>query len=546
MRVCISTVIKNERQYLDEWIQYHMELGVDHIFIFEDIDSETHEDITEKYDKVTLSRIDSILSEPHIKLIKNWKTSKANNPQYIYIKQMLLYIQLNYDYDWCFIIDNDEFITLENSEDLHKVVSLYNNYDAFIMQWKCYGASNHISKPDYSKGGLVYNYKKIMSGWVPNKSLESTTKTCYNLKTYKPNFFKYTHQPSDECNWCRTDFSKKRCEFIYDKIYLRHYISKSWEEYVWKKTKRGFLWGRKFQSFFDMNTDFIPIQKELMEALLDEILVVLPYKQSGSQGSELELALSLWSKNCTFKYHFVVIGEYDKSFEEKFPWVEFIKCSTKPKIDGQYNPHLDMINKFVIVSNKYKNKYNGFVWMVDDNYAIKQFTLFDILQTHYHSQSFTGNSKAPLNYWNHNKWKTRQLLDKENLPHINYTTHFPCWFDFEKLLAIIEKFDLMNESYVLEDVYFNYYEHEKPIKDDEIRLGIWNYDIYKREFQRALDNPSIKFMCNSVEGWSEDLENSLKKLYTPEKTGKQIDVVTKVVKYPPIQNKQNYLEDYDY
>jgi hypothetical protein len=98
--------------------------------------------------------------------------------------------------------------------------------------------------------------------------------------------------------------------------------------------------------------------------------------------------------------------------------------------------------------------------MVDDNYAIKPFTLFDILQTHYHSQSFTGNSKAPVNYWNHNKWKTRQLLDKENLPHINYTTHFPCWFSIEKLLFITDKYNLKNESYVIEDVYFNYYKHE--------------------------------------------------------------------------------------
>lgn len=250
-----------------------------------------------------------------------------------------------------------------------------------------------------------------------------------------------------------------------------------------------------------------------MEALKDETLVILPYKQSSAQGTELELALSLWRKNCTFKYHFVVIGEYDKSFDEKFPWVEFIECPTKPKIDGQYNPHLDRLNKFVTVINKYKDQYTGFVAMCDDEYAIKPFTLFDILQTHYHSQSFTGNSKAPKSYWNYDKWKTRQLFDREGMPHINYTTHFPYWYEMDKLLAIIEKFDLMNESYVLEDIYFNYYEHENPIKDDEIRLGIWNYDIYKRDFQRALENPNIKFMCNSVDGWSKDLENELRKLY---------------------------------
>ena len=51
MTSCIFTVIKNEQEYLDEWIKYHLDLGVDHIFIFEDIDSESHKDITAKYDQ---------------------------------------------------------------------------------------------------------------------------------------------------------------------------------------------------------------------------------------------------------------------------------------------------------------------------------------------------------------------------------------------------------------------------------------------------------------------------------------------------------------
>ena len=62
---------------------------------------------------------------------------------------------------------------------------------------------------------------------------------------------------------------------------------------------------------------------------------------------------------------------------------------------------------------------------------------------------------------------------------------------------------------MFDDVYFNSFEHEQPILDDTIRLGIWNYNIYKNEFQKAVNNPNIKFMCNSVEGWSKELEESL-------------------------------------
>jgi hypothetical protein len=68
---------------------------------------------------------------------------------------------------------------------------------------------------------------------------------------------------------------------------------------------------------------------------------------------------------------------------------------------------------------------------------------------------------------------------------------------------------MRNESYVLEDIYFNYFEHKVPILDSTIRLGVWNKDIFKNEFQKAVDNPNIKFICNSVEGWSKELENDL-------------------------------------
>ena len=111
--------------------------------------------------------------------------------------------------------------------------------------------------------------------------------------------------------------------------------------------------------------------------------------------------------------------------------------------------------------------------------------------------------------WRHDKWKTRQLLDREKLPHINYATHHPCFFEFKKLKEIREKYNMLEESYVFHDVYFNYFKHEEPILDSTIRLGIWNKRIYDEEFQSALNNPNIKFICNSVEGWSKELENSL-------------------------------------
>ena len=483
---CILTIIKNEHQYLDEWIKYHLDLGIDHIFILEDIDSDSHEDITDKYgDRVSLNSIEIVLDEDTKRKALELKITKRSSAHILYLKKCLLWLKENYQdvYQWCFVIDVDEFITYDNVPTFDK------NYDAFIMQWKCYGANGYVNKPSYKEKGVVDTYLEEMEGKLLGEPYQ--TKICFNIPRYKNEFFFNPHI-SIKCKW-------------YDNhtVYVRHYITKSLEEYQWKKQTRGFLWGcrRNMDFFFKVNPD-----------MRDLKLVVLPYKQSSSQGTEIKIALSAWRKYCQFKYHFIVIGEFDEQLKEEFPWVEFIHCPTIIKREGQYNPHLDIQNKFKVVMNKYSQFYDGFIYMTDDEYAVKPFELSDITKTHYHNKTFFGNEKCPKSFWNYDKWKTRQLLDREGLPHINYTTHYPYYMDFKKLDEIQKKFNLLQESYVFDDVYFNYFEHEEPVLDCEIRLGIWNNDIFKNEFQKAVDNPNIKFMCNSVEGWSKDLEDNLSKI----------------------------------
>ena len=517
MKCCILTVIKNEHEYLEEWIKYHLDLGVEHIFIFEDIDSDSHKEICDRYnDKVTLNSVLTILNEDSKKKAFEIKQTHKWNLQHLYLRTGLMFIKENFSniYDWCFVIDNDEFITLEKEEyNLNDVIPIFNDYDAFIMQWKCYGANGHISKPDYIKQGIVDTYTKEIAGRISD-TLHSLVKTCYNIKAYKDDFFYNQHRPISKCNWCNTNFRRNVYNPKYNNIYLRHYITKSWEEYVWKRKVRGFIWGgtRGLETFFKINPDMLNIKKELMNKLKDEILVVLPYKQSGSQGNEIRLCLNGWRKYCQFNYHLIVIGEFNNALKDEFPWVEFIYCPSVPKKPNQYNPHLDMQNKFKIVSEMYSQIYDGFIYLTDDEYAVKPFVLSDITKIYCHSFNFTGDNKAPTSYWKYDKWKTRQLLDKYNLPHVNYTTHYPCWFDFKKFDEIQKKFDMLKESYVFDDVYFNYFEHEDPVLDSTIRLGIWNYNIYKNEFKNAVGNPNIKFICNSVEGWSKDLEKDLEKI----------------------------------
>lgn len=264
---CIITLVKNEHLYLKEWIEYHLNLGVEHIFVFEDIDSDSHKDITNLFgDKVTLNNIYSILNEANGRKALDLKKTKKRNVQHTYLKSALNYVKSLNKFEWCFVIDADEFLTLEKENDtLDDIFSLYDKYDAFIMLWQCYGANGFLKKPDYKDKGVVETYTQASTQKIDEPQYR--VKTCYRLTKYESDFYYNAHLPSSVCNWCNTNHKKNELTATHSKIYIRHYITKSLEEYVWKRKTRGYLWGktRLFDTFFVFNPEFLPIKKQLIK-----------------------------------------------------------------------------------------------------------------------------------------------------------------------------------------------------------------------------------------------------------------------------------------
>lgn len=255
METVIFTVIKNEHLYLEEWIKYHLNIGISHLFIFEDSDSKPHNEITDKYPQVTLKKIMDVVDPRFID-----KTIKIKNNggsvQTRYLLDGLLYIASLRKYDWCFAIDCDEYITFANEGDtIESVLEQFEGYDAILLQWQNYGANGLVLMPDYKEKGIVDTYTKPCENKVDYAT--NMTKVCYNMWTYSKRHTLSNHQPSDKCKWCNTNFEEIRGAERYDRIYLRHYITKSWQEYVNKLNVRGMFhsWHRKLEDFFILNPD---------------------------------------------------------------------------------------------------------------------------------------------------------------------------------------------------------------------------------------------------------------------------------------------------
>lgn len=271
MKTAIFTVIKNEHRYLEDWIKYHLQLGINHLFIFEDSDSESHNEITSRYPQVTLKKIMDVV-DPKTAEATAENKSKGIYVQSRYILDGLLYIASLKVYDWCFALDCDEYITFENdNDDLISILSQFQDYDAVLLQWKNYGANGLVYMPDYKEKGIVDTYTKPCKNNSDNAS--DMTKVCYNMRTYTKRHFLTNHQPSDKCRWCNTNFEEKRGGMRYDRMYLRHYITKSWQEYLNKLYTRGMFckWHRDFRDFFILNPEMEKDREKLENEILAEL-----------------------------------------------------------------------------------------------------------------------------------------------------------------------------------------------------------------------------------------------------------------------------------
>lgn len=266
MNICIFTVIKDEELYLDDFIRYHLNMGID-IFVFQDVFSHSHSFITDKYDNVELHSVKELYNEEEIPQLIEDKTNKVPK-QTDYINRGLKYIHSLNKYDWCWLIDIDEYIT--STEPISDVLSRFSDRDSVLVYWKNFGCSGHIYKPKYDKP--IYEIFTEPCGYELYSDYKyfKITKFCVNMNKWSEDKKYWIHNAN--VNWVKADGTYKRTEIVYEPLYLRHYITKSVEEYAWKVWVRLMFHNghRQWKSLFEMcpevknkiDKNFFPYFKE--------------------------------------------------------------------------------------------------------------------------------------------------------------------------------------------------------------------------------------------------------------------------------------------
>jgi len=236
-------------------------------------------------------------------------------------------------------------------------------------------------------------------------------------------------------------------------------------------------------------------------------LVLIPHLPSAQQGHELTLAIAGWRKHFKADFTLAIMGENLPTIEG----VVNVESPRVPDVPGEYRPHLD----YVSCARKAREQFpdtEGFIVAGDDVFAVNDFTFEDVLLPKVQELWLpTKGADIHPNPWRRNLAKTGLLCAREGLGCLNFTTHLPHHYEWDKLFAIYDKYHCDTNSLVIENVYYNAYSLlPRPHllhRDDKWKYEVSYTPLYLPDFLKALETKT--WIVATENGWSEQLEEEL-------------------------------------
>lgn len=224
------TIVRDENDYLEEWIRYHIEeLGFEHFYIY---DNESAVPVRKYLEKADFPHLDKVT-------VINWPTSE-NSQQDSHNDFLEKY---SLETKWFLAADPDEYV-VAGSRTLKEILQENGQYSTIQCLWKCFNANGHRTKSD-EPDMLRFTEEAEWDYGVNKGKYFAQSNRVESFRNYIPKA-----RPGTDC----LDY---RDEKIKDFFRLNHYYTRSFEEWI-QKMARGTAVPyarRNFREFFELNPD---------------------------------------------------------------------------------------------------------------------------------------------------------------------------------------------------------------------------------------------------------------------------------------------------
>lgn len=307
----VTAIMKNEKPYLKEWLEYHLLQGVEHFYLCDNGST----DGTEEY------------LSPYIKqgTVTYIPFSGTNKQLECYEKVVGKYGK---DSRWMAFLDLDEFLVPLHDKNISFFLRQFSDVDEVSLHWMNYGDNNIFSR----SGGLVTEDFTAHARFL-NHTIKSIVRpeAVINFKQFGANHYIPVRGKS-------VNEYRKPVEYMLnfnisgDKARINHYITKSFAEFQNKKN-RGHPEGTPidygyyfFHNENDIKNDatmqrFMPeLKKRMAKSPLADVAIPLPAMEKQNftdfYFTPDEVALILGEKSPVHLNYYVVQERYQ---QKKYP-----------------------------------------------------------------------------------------------------------------------------------------------------------------------------------------------------------------------------------
>ena len=221
MKIGICAIAKNEDGYIDEWIRYHLKLGVDQICIFQN-NWRYSGPFTENF---------------HVHWYAQDGEVQQLNAYNRFLHNTNLSIQ---ELDWCAFMDVDEYICVRDvSRSFQDILEEFQAYPSLAINWRLFGSSRLSWDSSHD---VVTRFTKCEA--VLNKHIKQVV----NLKMMRENgMLSKAHFVNPHYgNWAAINLQKNAVIGPFNTqqldqvqpLELNHYAVKTWDECL-AKCARG-------------------------------------------------------------------------------------------------------------------------------------------------------------------------------------------------------------------------------------------------------------------------------------------------------------------
>lgn len=244
-KTAVCAIGRLENKYAREFVDHYLKLGFTTVII-----ADNNHDGEEHFEDVLQDYIDN----DSVKIL-DYRNMVGCQMQ-CYTE---LYKRFKDEYDWIAFFDFDEFLEIPNHNRIEDFLKDKAEFDCVMVNWLCFGDNGQI-EADYTKP-MQERFKeplpidlKVQYNFSENMHIKSILKGGLDNVVFKGNPH-CTDSHLKCCNASGVQVNNRPWQMIdYRQAYLKHYVTKSLEEWYTNKMVRG-SGDRNYETFLQFYKD---------------------------------------------------------------------------------------------------------------------------------------------------------------------------------------------------------------------------------------------------------------------------------------------------